>query len=371
MPLARNRLLENLEPLILVDVMNLVWRSHFAFHSLRHEESWTSVLYGFLKTVLRMRELVSPRMVFCWDTYGVPGDEYKPCWRVAKFADYKASRKGLDENPEIKRVVPQLGPLYQALGMLGYPSIGIPGLEADDIIGILATQVPGKILIYSNDKDMYQLLTPDKRVQVLWSNPKEPRKYHTIDAQEVETRHGVPVDRWVDYLAFGGDGSDNIKPVSGLGPETAKKFVALGGRADLPFGQNPDAFCDAYLKKATVNFWPRFQACRTVAAVMRRLPRLAVPENHTPGVLGGSPDGGGGAKYPPTPENPATDLKTPTAAVLRAEPYRLHPILSPGWKSEQEKRESQREFQGFCADYGLLEFLANYHKFFAEKAGDE
>ena len=82
-------------------------------------------------------------------------------FRKAIWPEYKANRSS-------KRK-PIALPALKQLVRNEYPHIDKPGLEADDVMGVLATHptaVPGKKLVVSIDKDMMQIpgkhLNPDR-----------------------------------------------------------------------------------------------------------------------------------------------------------------------------------------------------------------
>ena len=233
-------------PVILVDLSNLVFRCHWAYHNLSYEGQPTGVQYGVLKIIHDLRETVSPRICFCWD-HGVPvtGAAKPRNWRDDVLKAYKANRK--HDDVEYKAVLSQLTKLYQLLNWLGYSSVSVMGLEADDVIGILARELEAKgedVLVYSNDKDFYQLL--NKRTRVLVPR-KEKGGFQFITQEDVEKEYEIPISRFAEFLALGGDSSDNIKPMKGMGPKTAIKLLKDG--VDLQktsLSEQPDYFRGRY-----------------------------------------------------------------------------------------------------------------------------
>ena len=213
------------EPLILVDVSNVSFRSFYAAPQLKSISGKpTSVLHGVLRIIADLRQNVSKRICFCWD-HGVPvpGAAKPRNWRDDFLPDYKGGRTS--NAAERARCLGQFPGLHRAIQLLGYESVSVMGLEADDIIGVL-TSGPGNKLIYSTDKDFYQLLDGD-RVRILVPQ-KGKSGFQTLNAAGVEKEHGFPINRWAEYLALGGDKCDNIKPMRGMGPKTAEKLIHGG-----------------------------------------------------------------------------------------------------------------------------------------------
>ena len=130
---------------------------------------------------------------------------------------YKANRS--EPNPDLKS---QLEMLPKLLKALNYPTFRASGLEADDVIGGLATQAIAnpdvEVVIVSSDKDFSQLV--NDRITIFDS-----MKGKRIGQQEVFEKYGVRPDQFVDYLAIVGDSSDNVKGVEGVGPKGAMKLL--------------------------------------------------------------------------------------------------------------------------------------------------
>jgi len=220
-------------PIILIDVSNLAFRFAYAFRGLESDGQPTGMFYGAVKAINDLREKISRRIVFCWD-HGVPGVARQKNWREEFVKSYKGTRKHDEE--ERRRILAQFPDLFKAFTWLGYSSVSAAGLEADDVIGILASEIKDPVLIFSTDKDFYQLL--DSHVEILVPK-KDKGLFRKISARDVEKEYGVPVARWAEYLALGGDSSDNIKPRKGMGPKTAAKLIQEGIRLDLPFRLQP------------------------------------------------------------------------------------------------------------------------------------
>lgn len=92
-----------------------------------------------------------------------------------------------------------------------YKVVSFPGLEADDVMGILATQPSRRQkVIVSQDKDMKTLPT------TVW-NGKDLVTYSQTDA-----------DYWHMYQTLVGDTADGYKGCPGVGPVKAEKLLTAG-----------------------------------------------------------------------------------------------------------------------------------------------
>lgn len=301
-------------PIVLVDGYNLVYRSFFVFKGLSFEGKPTGVFHGFLSAVLALRRQFGDRIGFIWD-YGLPGDVKKPNWRKAIFPEYKASRTHKDA--EITTMLQALPALCKVLQSLGWKNIGVPGLEADDILGLITTKE--EALIFSTDKDLYQLL--DERVNMIVPKKKGHTGYKLLTQAEVETDFGLRPVQWAAYLALGGDSSDGIHVMPGVGPKTAIKMVLAGGNPENPWLENPDSFTEQFPKCR--QYWPKLMSAYQVAYIPRH----------------------------------RNDKRI--RAYIDAEQFAR---LFKNYERQTPKTGLQ-EFRGFCADYGLQILISQSREF--------
>ena len=114
----------------------------------------------------------------------------------------------------------------------------MPGYEADDVIGTLATRAAAagmQAVIVSGDKDFYQLIGPGVCAAQPGAGRSRRRGRGVGDESNASERLGVPPEQVIDYLAMVGDSSDNIPGVKGIGEKGAQKLLAeYGGLDDDP-----------------------------------------------------------------------------------------------------------------------------------------
>jgi DNA polymerase-1 len=99
-----------------------------------------------------------------------------------------------------------------ALQYLNIIQVECPGEEGDDVIATLVQSNDGKDFIYSNDKDLQQLVV-DGRIIII--SPKvgvTPEKFY--DEEAVKLKWGVDPKDLACLFAFKGDTSDNIPGTS-------------------------------------------------------------------------------------------------------------------------------------------------------------
>ena len=196
-------------PLVLVDGSSYLFR---AFHALpplinRHGEP-TGAMHGVLNMLDKLRKDYHPeQMVVVFDAKG-------KTFRNDLYPDYKATRPPMPDD-----LRSQIEPLLEIIKAQGYPILIEPNVEADDVIGTLATQYEGDVIISTGDKDMAQLV--NERVSLINTMSKT---FH--DVEGVKDKYGVAPEQIRDYLALMGDTSDNIPGVPKVGPKTAAKWLA-------------------------------------------------------------------------------------------------------------------------------------------------
>ena len=116
----------------------------------------------------------------------------------------------------------QVEPLLAAVQALGLPLLRIVGVEADDVIGTLATRAAAageQVIISTGDKDMAQLVCEHIELVNTMSNTR-------MDRAGVKAKFDVWPEQIIDYLALIGDSSDNIPGIDKVGPKTAAKWLA-------------------------------------------------------------------------------------------------------------------------------------------------
>ena len=196
------------KPLVLVDGSSYLFR---AFHALppltnAHGEP-TGAMHGVLNMLDKLRKDYAPEhMVVVFDAEG-------KTFRDALYPAYKANRPPMPED-----LRSQFMPLLAIIKAQGYPLLIVEGVEADDVIGTLAQQYAGKVIISTGDKDMAQLVNTRVHLINTMSNSY-------LDQSGVVDKFGVPPSQIRDYLALMGDSVDNVPGVAKVGPKTAAKWL--------------------------------------------------------------------------------------------------------------------------------------------------
>jgi len=204
--------------LLLVDGSSYLYR---AFHALpdlrnRHNEP-TGAIYGVLNMLRRLRKDVSADYSAC--VFDAKGKTFRDDW----YPEYKANRPPMPAD-----LAAQIAPLHDAIRALGWPLLMVEGVEADDVIGTLATKAWNEgihTVISTGDKDMAQLVNSHVSLVNTMTN-------ENLDEAGVLAKFGVPPERIVDYLTLMGDSVDNVPGVDKVGPKTAVKWLTQFGSLD-------------------------------------------------------------------------------------------------------------------------------------------
>jgi len=197
--------------LLLVDGSSYLYRAFHALPPLTNKKGTpTGAVYGVLRMVRKLIDEEQP------DYIAVIFDAKGKTFRHDMYKQYKANRPPM---PDDLRV--QIEPLHELIKALGIPLLTINNVEADDVIGTLATFANIKnhrVLISTGDKDMAQLVN-DRVSLINTMNDSH------MDIQGVIEKFGVEPHQVIDYLALMGDKVDNIPGVPGVGPKTAVKWL--------------------------------------------------------------------------------------------------------------------------------------------------
>lgn len=211
-----------MDRLFLLDAYALIYRAYYAFIKSPRINSKgfnTSAVLGFVNTLEDVLKKENPTHI------GVAFDPAEPTFRHVAYEQYKAQR---EETPEVIRLsVPIIKDIIRAYRI---PILEVPGFEADDVIGTLATEA-GKqgITTYmmTPDKDYGQLV----KENVFMYRPKYgDKEFEVMGIEQVKAKFDIESPAQViDMLGLMGDSSDNIPGCPGVGEKTAQKLIAQYG----------------------------------------------------------------------------------------------------------------------------------------------
>ena len=204
--------------LLLIDGSSYLYRAYHALPNLRGPNDVpTGAIHGFIAMLRKLRADHPSAHAAC--VFDAPGKTFRDDW----YPEYKAQRSPMPD--DLRR---QIEPIHEAVRLLGWPVLSVPGIEADDAIGTLArraAETGHRVIVSTGDKDLAQLV--DERVTLINTMSGE-----VLDRPGVQAKFGVPPERIVDYLTLVGDTVDNVPGVDKVGPKTAVKWLAEHGSLD-------------------------------------------------------------------------------------------------------------------------------------------
>lgn len=211
-----------MQKLFLLDAYALIYRAYYALIKnprINSKGFNTSAILGFVNTLEEVLKKENPTHI------GIAFDPSGPTFRHEAYEQYKAQR---EETPEVIRLsVPIIKDIIRAYNI---PILEVPGYEADDVIGTLATQAGRQQIptyMMTPDKDYGQLVSDC----VFMYRPKYgDKEFEVMGIEEVKAKFAIQSPlQVIDMLGLMGDSSDNIPGCPGVGEKTAQKLIAEFG----------------------------------------------------------------------------------------------------------------------------------------------
>lgn len=238
--------------LFLIDGSNYAFRAFYAIRDLTNSRGFpTNAIYGFTTMLMRLLREHQP------DYIAVAFDVKGPSFRHDVYGLYKATRK---DTPGT--MIPQIPYIKDIVRGFSIPVLEQQGIEADDIIGTLATRYAEKglkVVMVSGDKDLMQLVCDD----IILIDTMKDKVY---DVAAVRERFGVAPDRVVEILGLMGDASDNIPGVPGIGPKNASRLIEEYGTIEEII-RNVDRLKNAKAKQSIREYADQARMSRDLATI--------------------------------------------------------------------------------------------------------
>ncbi len=197
---------------VLVDGSYYMFRAYHGMPELANAKGEpTGAIFGVINMLRKLFNEYQP------DYLAVVFDAKGKTFRNDLYKEYKAHRPPMPDD-----LACQIAPIHEIIRALGLPLLIIDDVEADDVIGTLATQASEqglKTYISSGDKDLAQLVDDHICLVNTMNNT-------VLDQDGVREKYGVPPSSIIDYLALMGDSVDNVPGIPKVGPKTAVKWLA-------------------------------------------------------------------------------------------------------------------------------------------------
>jgi DNA polymerase-1 len=208
--------------LLLIDGHALVFKMYYAFlrrPMINSKGADMSILFGFTKYLLELFQREAPTHVAV--AFDPPGGTF----RNQMYPEYKGTRP-----PTPQLIIDALEPLTELVKAMNVPVVMVPGFEADDVLGSIATQFGGPsldVFMLTPDKDYGQLIRP----HVFQLKPgKAGSETELVGVSQLCEKWGIQSpSQVIDMLAICGDTADNVPGVKGVGEVGAAKLIARYG----------------------------------------------------------------------------------------------------------------------------------------------
>ncbi|RHZ36627.1 5'-3' exonuclease [endosymbiont GvMRE of Glomus versiforme] len=202
---------------LLIDGNNLLHRCYHASQHLLWENELKAI-FIFLRvliSLLRGNDYQKLLVVF---------DSTKVNFRHQIYPDYKINR--LTTPPKLLK---QINILQNLLAQSDVSLIQLVNFEADDLIASFIAQnkqlhPEWNFVIFSQDKDLMQLLSPQVKIYKYVQ-----KEILAFTEQDFWQEYNFSPHNYIDYLCLVGDQADNVRGVSGIGPKTAQQLIQSFG----------------------------------------------------------------------------------------------------------------------------------------------
>lgn len=207
--------------ILLIDGNLLLFRSFYASYSFNKNAN-NLPTHLFFTSIFEVIRQEKPSYIF------VAFDAHAKTKRHEIYNEYKSGR--ISPPPEIYNQKKIITKLLEQAKIKWFEK---PGDEADDLIATLCTKYCDKnrIIIFSEDKDLYQLI--DTNIEILIKDKQKKNTYKKLDNNNFFNELNFYPNQVVDFKAIAGDSSDNLKGIKGIGNKTAiellNKYKTLDG----------------------------------------------------------------------------------------------------------------------------------------------
>jgi len=211
-----------MKKILVIDGNSIINRAFYGVRPLSTKSGKpTNAIFGMINIISRQLNAVKP------DYAAVAFDLKVPTFRHKMYDGYKQGR-----HPTPEDLLAQFDDAKECLSYMGLKILELPGYEADDIQGTIATMAhtakePCESYVLSGDRDLLQLI--DDKITVLLASNTDTSPIRT---EEFYEKYGISPSSFVDMKALMGDSSDNIPGVAGVGEKTAGNLIRLFGSLD-------------------------------------------------------------------------------------------------------------------------------------------
>ena len=203
-----------MKKILVVDGNSIINRAYYGMRPLTTKSGKTThAVYGLINIISRQLNALKP------DYAAVAFDLKAPTFRHKMYPEYKAGR-----SPTPEDLLSQFPDAKECITLMGMTVMEIPGYEADDIQGTIASLAKDdkelSAYILTGDRDLLQLI--DERISVLLCTNNDTK---LMDETAFRGEYEICPKCFVDMKALMGDSSDNIPGVAGIGKKGAQTLI--------------------------------------------------------------------------------------------------------------------------------------------------
>lgn len=218
-----------MKKILVIDGNSIINRAFYGVKPLTTKTGkFTNAIYGMINIISKQMNALKP------DYAAVAFDLKAPTFRHKMYDGYKQGR-----HPTPPELLSQFNDAKICLSLMGLKVMEIPGYEADDIQGTVASlahKTDGvESYILTGDRDLLQLI--DDKITVLLATNTDTVPMHR---EEFRDKYGVEPELFIDMKALMGDSSDNIPGVGGIGEKTASSLVSKFGTLEAIYDSIDD-----------------------------------------------------------------------------------------------------------------------------------
>ena len=192
----------------------MAWATHRDLET--PEARVRAAIYVFITTLASLARMTDDRarVVVVWDGYD------NRAYRRGYHPWYKFGRGSAIDRNEVRVVMAQLNELLRAIGVC--QSV-VDGREADDLVATIAREVDDmlgeSVLIFSDDKDFYQLIRPNVHLC------RRSLKGVILSPEQCDLGGLIYGEQCLEIKALMGDSGDNIRGIHGVGEKKAMAIM--------------------------------------------------------------------------------------------------------------------------------------------------
>jgi len=250
--------------IFLLDTNSFIYR---AYHAAAHSKISLSTRAGFptgaafIFTKMLKKLMAEHKPEYLVSILDAQGETF----RDRLYPGYKANRKGETPNDLIR----QIPHIERLLDLYHIPRLRVPDVEADDVIGTLASRyyeenLDNQIYVVTGDKDMFQLV--NDRIFIV-----NPMKDLLADAAKVEEIVGVAPTQVVDVMALRGDAVDNVPGAPGIGKKGSVDIIREFGSLTVALDRAGEVKRKSY-REALQNHRPQIELSKKLVTLDREVP---------------------------------------------------------------------------------------------------